>query len=167
MGSNPSYWKGPKLPVEYVSWYDCQEFIKKLNALTGQNFRLPTEAEWEYAARGGSKSQGYEYSGSNNLDDVAWYDSNSGDKTHDVATKKPNELGLFDMSGNVLEWCQDWYGRDYYSSSPSSNPTGPASGSYRVQRGGSWYDFASWLFRLGNNDLSGTRATQDGFRLAQ
>ena len=140
MGSNPSRWKGPKLPVENVSWDDCQEFVKKLNALTGQHFRLPTEAEWEYAARGGSKNHGYMYSGSNNVDDVAWYDGNSDHKTHDVATKQPNELGLYDMSGNVYEWCQDWYGRDYYSSSPSSNPTGPgsASGFGRVDRGGCW-----------------------------
>ena len=109
MGSNPSYWKGSKLPVEQVSWNDCQEFVKKLNALTGQKFRLPSEAEWEYAARGDSQSRGYKYSGSNNIDDVAWYDGNS-DKTHAVATKQPNELGIYDMSGNVLEWCQDWYG---------------------------------------------------------
>ncbi len=144
MGSNPSSFKGPKLPVEQVSWDDCQEFIRKLNELTGQNFRLPTEAEWEYAARGGSKSQGYKYSGSNNLDDVAWYgyDGNSGDRTHDVATKRANELGIYDMSGNVNEWCQDWFGENYYSSSPSSNPTGPASGSDRVSRGGSWPDDA-------------------------
>ena len=135
MGSNPSYEKGVKLPVDKVSWDDCQEFITKLNALTGQNFRLPTEAEWEYAARGGSKSQGYKYSGSNNLGDVAWYNGNSRDKIHDVATKQPNELGIFDMSGNVYEWCQDWYGENYYSSSPTSNPTGPASGSDRVDRG--------------------------------
>ena len=136
MGSNPSYWKGSKLPVEQVSWNDCQEFVKKLNALTGQNFRLPTEAEWEYAARGGSKSRGYKYSGSNNVDDVAWYDGNSGRKTHDVATKLPNELGLYDMSGNVWEWCQDWYGN--YTEGAQMDPAGPASGSYRVNRGGGW-----------------------------
>ena len=138
MGSNPSNWKGLKLPVETVSWNDCQTFITKLNALTGQQFRLPTEAEWEYAARGGSQSKGYTYSGSNSLDDVAWYSSNSGSKTHEVATKSPNELGIYDMSGNVFEWCQDWYGRSYYSSSVINNPTGPTSGSYRVNRGGSW-----------------------------
>ena len=140
MGSNPSYWKGSKLPVEQVSWNDCQEFIKKLNSLTGQNFRLPTEAEWEYAARGGSKSRGDKYSGSNNVDDVAWYYSNSGRQTHDVATKQPNELGLYDMSGNVWEWCQDWYGN--YTEGVQVDPAGPTSGSYRVPRGGGWYSGA-------------------------
>ena len=167
MGSNPSYWKGPKLPVENVSWDDCQEFVKKLNALTGLNFRLPTEAEWEYAARGGSKSQGYKYSGSNNLGDVAWYDDNSGWRTHDVATKQPNELGLYDMSGNGEEWCQDRYGEKYYRSSPSSNPTGPVSGSNRVYRGGGWSSFAS-SFRVAdrNGNLADFRNDNLGFRLA-
>ena len=136
MGSNPSDFKGDDLPVEEVSWNDCQTFLTKLNALTGRTFRLPTEAEWEYAARGGSKSRGTQYSGSSNLDEVAWYDGNSGSKTHAVKTKKANELGLYDMSGNVYEWCQDWYGS--YSSSAQTNPTGPASGSSRVSRGGSW-----------------------------
>ncbi len=136
MGSNPSYYKGDNLPVESVSWDDCQTFIRKLNQLTGATFRLPTEAEWEYAARGGNKSRGYQYSGSNNLNDVAWYTSNSGSKTHAVKTKQPNELGLYDMSGNVYEWCQDWYGS--YSSRAQTNPTGPSSGSNRVNRGGSW-----------------------------
>ena len=156
MGSNPSYFKGSNLPVENVSWYDCQTFVQKLNEMTGRRFRLPTEAEWEYAARGGSKCRGYKYSGSNQADDVAWYWENSGDRplsgnwdsdsviknncrTHDVKTKRANELGLYDMSGNVWEWCQDWYGS--YSSGSQTNPTGPASGSYRVDRGGSWrYD---------------------------
>ena len=146
MGNNPSYFKGDNLPVENVSWDDCQKFISKLNSLTGQNFRLPTEAEWEYAARGGRKSKGYKYSGSNNIDEVAWYANNSHTRTgwfgikkdqqpHPVATKQPNELGLYDMSGNVLEWCSDWDGD--YSSSSQTNPTGPNSGSYRVSRGGS------------------------------
>ena len=136
MGNNPSYFKGDNLPVECVSWDDCQKFISKLNSLTGQNFRLPTEAEWEFAARGGNNSNHYQYSGSNELGDVAWYYGNSGRKTHAVATKQPNELGLYDMSGNVWEWCSDWYGN--YSSS-QTNPTGPNSGSNRVHRGGSWY----------------------------
>lgn len=144
MGSNPSCMKGLKLPVETVSWNDCQTFISKLNQLTGEQFRLPTDAEWEYAARGGNQSKGYKYSGSKNLDDVAWYMSNSSEThEHEVATKAPNELGLYDMSGNVLEWCQDWYDRSYYSSSPINNPTGPTSGSYRVLRGGSWNDLSS------------------------
>lgn len=139
MGSNPSYFKGSKLPVEEVSWNDCQTFITKLIQLTGQQFRLPTEAEWEFAARGGNSSKGYKYSGSDNIDAVAWYTSNSSSKTHEVATKAPNELGIYDMSGNVWEWCQDWYNSSYYSSSPTSNPTGPTMGSNRVRRGGSWY----------------------------
>ncbi|MDD6902038.1 MAG: formylglycine-generating enzyme family protein [bacterium] len=136
MGSNPSYYSGTNLPVENVSWNDCQTFITKLNILTGKNFRLPTEAEWEYAARGGNKSQGYKYSGSNTIIDVAWYTSIRKSKTHPVATKAPNELGIYDMSGNVWEWCSDWYGD--YSSSSQSNPIGPASGSDRVLRGGGW-----------------------------
>ena len=137
MGSNPSTYKGKKHPVEMVSWNDCQEFIRKLNAKTGGQFRLPTEAEWEYAARGGKKSNGYKYSGSNTIDDVAWYTETTHDEgTHDVKTKQTNELGLYDMSGNVLEWCQDWI--DYYSSSSQSDPKGPLSGSDRVIRGGSW-----------------------------
>ncbi len=136
MGNNPSGFKDDNLPVEFVSWNDCQEFIGKLNRLTGKNFRLPTEAEWEYAARGGNKSQGYQYSGSNNLPDVAWYYENSGNKTHPVGTKQPNELGIYDMSGNVLEWCQDWKGN--YNSSAQTNPKSPESGSGRVLRGGSW-----------------------------
>ena len=111
MGNNPSEFKGDNLPVEQVSWKDCQKFLSKLNRITGKMFRLPTEAEWEYAARGGNKSRGYQYSGSNNLLDVAWYDDNSGRKTHAVGTKQPNELGIYDMSGNVCEWCQDWYGK--------------------------------------------------------
>lgn len=139
MGSNPSSFKGDRLPVESVSWDDCQKFIRKLNSITGKHFRLPTEAEWEFAARGGNYSKGYEYSGSDNLDDVAWYDGNSG-KPHDVATKQANELGIYDMSGNVWEWCQDWYGD--YSRSAQTNPTGPNSGSNRVFRGGSWFNFA-------------------------
>ena len=136
MGSNPSSFKGMKLPVEQVSWDDCQTFIRKLNQMTGKQFRLPTEAEWEYAARGGSKSRGYKYAGGNDLGSVAWYSGYSGRKTHDVGQKQPNELGLYDMSGNVWEWCQDWYGD--YSSSSQTNPKGPSSGSSRVRRGGSW-----------------------------
>ncbi|MBR1786991.1 MAG: SUMF1/EgtB/PvdO family nonheme iron enzyme [Paludibacteraceae bacterium] len=172
MGSNPSYFKGNSNPVEKVSWNDCKEFVSKLNKLTGMTFRLPTEAEWEYAARGGQKSKGYKYSGSNNLRDVAWYggqwngntydNGNSGERTHAVATKQPNELGIYDMSGNVWEWCQDWYG--LYSSSAQTNPQGASSGWYRVYRGGSWvygvyrgvsWDYGAWSCRVshrgGNN----------------
>ena len=140
MGSNPSTYKGAKHPVERVSWNDCQDFIRKLNAKTGRQFRLPTEAEWEYAARGGNKSKGYKYSGSNEIDKVAWYGNNSGGTTHDVGRKSPNELGLYDMSGNAWEWCEDWYGA--YSSSSQSDPKGPSSGSNRVCRGGSWFSLA-------------------------
>ena len=155
MGSNPSTFKGDDLPVEQVSWNDCQEFIGKLNGLTGKKFRLPTEAEWEYAARGGKKSRGYQYSGSSNISDVAWYDGNSGSKTRPVGTKQANELGIYDMSGNVFEWCQDREGS--YVSSSQTNPTGAVSGSYRVYRGGSWFYFARFCrssFRLsGTPDL--------------
>ena len=140
MGSNPSDFKGDNLPVENVSWNDIQEFITKLNAQTGKKFRLPTEAEWEYAARGGNQSKGYKYSGSDSIDEVAWYGDNSSSTTHPVGQKSPNELGIYDMSGNVFEWCQDWYGS--YSSEAQTNPTGPSSGSYRVLRGGSWYYYA-------------------------
>ena len=144
MGSNPSYFKGDNLPVEKVSWNDCQEFISKLNSLTGRKFRLPTEAEWEYAARGGKKRRGYQYSGSSNITDVAWYDGNSGSKTHPVGTKQANELGIYDMSGNVYEWCLDRYGS--YSSFSQANPTGSDSGSFRVYRGGGWAGDA-WFCR--------------------
>ena len=140
MGSNPSRFEGSDLPVECVSWNDCQEFIQKLNRLTGRNFRLPTEAEWEFACRGGNNSRGYKYSGSNNLGSVAWYNDNSGGQTHPVGTKAPNELGIFDMSGNVWEWCSDWYAN--YTSYSQTNPTGPLSGSNRVCRGGCWCDGA-------------------------
>ena len=140
MGSNPSNFKGAQKPVESVSWNDCQEFVSRLNSLTGKNFRLPTEAEWEYAARGGNKSLHYKYSGSDNIDEVAWYNNNSGRSTHAVGTKSPNELGIYDMSGNVWEWCSDWYGG--YSAGAQTNPQGPSSGSYRVLRGGSWINYA-------------------------
>jgi formylglycine-generating enzyme required for sulfatase activity len=142
MGSNPSSAKGDNLPVENVSWTAVQEFIKKLNSKTGKNYRLPTEAEWEYAARGGSKSKGYKYSGSNDtdydLDKVAWFygDAVFGEP-NPVGKKLPNELGIYDMSGNVCEWCSDWYGA--YSASAQENPTGGDSSSYvRVYRGGCW-----------------------------
>ena len=165
MGSNPSQIKGDNLPVETVDWNDCQGFISKLNAMTGKRFRLPTEAEWEYAARGGKKSRGYQYSGSNTLGDVAWYDGNSGFKTHAVGTKQPNELGIYDMAGNVLEWCQDRYGS--YSSSPQTNPTRAVGGAGRVNRGGSWYSSArdcrtSFRSTLVTSDI---RSDDLGFRL--
>lgn len=143
-GRTPSSFKGDQRPVESVSWNYCQEFIKKLNQKTGKKFRLLTEAEWEYAARGGKKTKGYEYAGSNNINEVAWYDKNAYDKgssspdygTHPVKQKKPNELGIYDMCGNIWEWCQDWYG-DYKKGS-QTNPTGLTSGCSRVRRGGGW-----------------------------
>ncbi len=136
MGDNPSYRQGDNLPVEQVSWASCQTFISRLNSLTGKQFRLPTEAEWEYAASGGAQSRGYKYSGSHTPGEVAWYTTNSGSRTHEVGSKQPNELDIYDMSGNVWEWCSDWYGG--YGSNPQSNPTGDASGWFRVYRGGGW-----------------------------
>ena len=139
MGSNPSYFKGSNYPVEVVSWKDCQKFIENLNYLTGLRFSLPTEAQWEYAARGGKHSKGYKYAGSNNIEDVAWYDDNGGGTTHLVGMKKPNELGLYDMSGNVWEWCSDKYGKNYYKELTTYiDPMGSTKGSDRVRRGGSW-----------------------------
>ncbi len=166
MGSNPSYYKGSRKPVVNVNWSDCQEFIKKLNSLTGLNFALPTEAQWEYAARGGNKSRGYKYSGSNDIESVAWYTNNSGSETHPVGLKTPNELGLYDMSGNVYEWCQDWDG-SYYSLNSSTNPTGLSTGSYRVLRGGSWHNGARSC-RVSNRDDYGPgyRSNLNGLRLA-
>ena len=136
MENNPSTFYGVKRPVENVNWEDCQVFIKKLNALTGRKYRLPYEAEWEFAARGGNRSMGYKYSGSNNINDVAWYKGNSSNMTHEVGLKKPNELGLYDMTGNVLEFCQDYYME--YDGNAQTNPTGPKSGFFRVYRGGGW-----------------------------
>lgn len=166
MGSNPSNFKGANKPVENVSWDDCQDFVRKLNQKTGQSFRLPTEAEWEYAARGGNRSLGYKYSGSKKLDDVAWYTKTTKDKgTRDVKTKQANELGLYDMSGNVWEWCQDWFGE--YSSGSQTNPTGPSSGSHRVRRGGSWDNSAGYC-RVSNrnHDTPDYRSYRLGLRLA-
>ena len=167
MGSNPSSNKaGNDYPVEMVSWEDCQEFIRKLNDRTGLTFRLPTEAEWEYAARGGRKRRGYKYSGSNSIGDVAWYIDNSGYETHPVGRKSPNELGLYDMSGNVYEWCNDWYG-SYYNSS-QTNPIGPYSGFYRVLRGGCCSFLDEWFCRVscrGHSYDPGGRFSNVGLRL--
>lgn len=165
MGDNPSHWKGDSLPVEQVSWNDCHEFIKQLNKKTGEIFRLPTEAEWEYAARGGRDSQGFLYIGSNFIGEVAWYDVNSDSKTHPVKQMAANELGLYDMSGNVWEWCQDWYGG--YGSSAQTNPQGPSSGSYRVLRGGSWSNGAQRCRLAYRNNFSPSESYYYiGFRLA-
>ena len=165
MGNNPSAVKGGNLPVEQVSWDDCQEFIRKLNKITGENFCLPTEAQWEFAARGGKKSKGYKYSGSNDINSVAWYNENSDDKTHPVATKQANILGIYDMSGNVLEWCQDWYGK--YTSAAVTDPIGASSGSKRVHRGGGWcFAPSSCHYAYRFNDMPTVTADILGLRLA-
>lgn len=165
MGSNPACRKGKGKPVECVSWNDCQTFISKLNSLTSKNFRLPTEAEWEFACRGGVNSQGYKYGGSNILDNVAWYKDNSVSDTHEVARKSPNELGIYDMSGNVYEWCSDWYGP--YSNTHQANPKGINSGSKRVIRGGSWFGGERQCSSLVRDDYTPDRSDYYiGLRLA-
>lgn len=182
MGSNPCYFKGNDLPVETVSWDDCQEFLIKLNQKTGKKYRLPTEAEWEFAARGGNFSKGFRYAGSNDLNQVGWSVENSGSKmipanpssdlvvqnkccTHKVGQKEANELGLYDMSGNVLEWCHDWMST--YASKEQVNPSGPLSGSMRVRRGGSWR-FEEQLCHVSQRtaDLPSRLNRYVGFRLA-
>ncbi|MBR1928763.1 MAG: formylglycine-generating enzyme family protein [Paludibacteraceae bacterium] len=170
MGSNPSYFKkGDNYPVERVSWNDCQDFIRRLNnmlssELGGKRFSLPTEAQWEYAARGGKKSGHYKYAGSNNIGSVAWYTDNSGSRTHPVGKKSANELGLYDMTGNVWEWCQDWVG--IYTGGSQTNPIGAASGSDRVFRGGSWFSRARSCRVSSRYDFSpGNRDSDLGLRL--
>ena len=159
MGDNPSNYKSSNCPVEQVSWDRCQVFINRLNQLTGKKFRLPTEAEWEYAARGGNKGKGYKYSGSNSLSNVAWYSENSGNRTHIVASKSPNELGLYDMSGNVYEWCQDVLSK-YDGGSYSGSPL-------RVYRGGCWTTSnGSCRVSYRSADLNSYRSLGVGLRLA-
>jgi formylglycine-generating enzyme required for sulfatase activity len=164
MGNNPSHFKGARHPVECVSWDDVQVFLERLNAQTGINYRLPTEAEWEYAARGGKYSQGFKYSGGDDLEKVAWFDKNSGQTTHEAGLQQPNELDLYDMSGNLWEWCSDWYGS--YSSDSQTNPVGPANGAYRVLRGGSWI-FNAQGWRVSDRGFSSPvlRSSIFGFRL--
>ncbi len=189
MHENPNFFDGENQPVDQVSWDDCQLFIRRLNQLTGKNFRLPTEAEWEYAARGGRKSKGYKYSGGDDINNVGWFWKNSGDKylsgriddgnpfnggklysnncrPHDVKGKSPNELGLYDMSGNVWEWCQDYW--DYsYSSGSQTNPKGPLSGDCHVLRGGGW-NSEEKTCRVSNRivNFPGLQYGYTGFRLA-
>lgn len=185
MGTNPSYFNGSdNLPVEKVSWYDAVKYCNALSVAEGldpcyvidrnnttcdftkNGYRLPTEAEWEYAARGGNQSQGYKYAGSDNSDEVAWYEQNSDKRTHEVGTKKPNELGLYDMSGNVWEWCWDRF--NYYDSSSVSDPTGPETGLSRVLRGGGWKDFyQEWRVTSRENLSTGTFHRELGFRLVR
>ena len=149
MGGNPSRFKGPRNPVEQVSWDDCQVFLEKLNAKAGKEpgkFALPTEAQWEYACRAGSGGRYCFGDDESRLGDYAWHSMNAGDRTHPVGEKKPNAWGLYDMHGNVWEWCADWYDGRYYTTLPSDDPTGPTGGSYRVCRGGCWY-YPSWHCR--------------------
>ena len=164
MENNPSGFKNENHPVEYVSWNDCQKFLQKLNSLTGKTFRLPTEAEWEYTARGGNMSIGYKYAGGNFLNDIACYANTT---TSAVKMKLPNELGLYDMSGNVWEWCSDWYSNSYYGPSFSINPQGPSSGLGRVLRGGCWTSGAV-LCRVTSRTHNDPDTHNDrcGFRLA-
>ncbi len=169
MGDNPSYFKncGDNCPVENVSWYEVQEFIERLNSKSGKKYRLPTEAEWEYAARSGGKRE--KYAGTNSdadLGSYAWYIMNSGSKTHPVGQKQPNGLGLYDMSGNVWEWVSDRYDQNYYKNSPRNNPKGPSSGSYRVLRGGSWSGVPNAIRASYRFDINpSTRNYNYGFRL--
>lgn len=165
MGTNPSFFKGDNLPVENVSWNECKAFITKLNRLTGKRFRLPTEAEWEYAAYGGPENQGYMFSGGNDQTKVACYAGNSNGKTKPVGSKQPNELGIYDMSGNVAEWCQDWFGK--YTSGLKTNPKGPSSGTLKIYRGGS-YKSDAWYVNCIYRSKANTNTKQNsiGFRLA-
>lgn len=164
MGENPSVYKyysySDNMPVENVSWDDCQEFLRRLSELLGAEFTLPTEAQWEYAARGGQQSNGYKYSGSNNVDDVAWIWTNCSVRLHEVATKSPNELGIYDMSGNVSEWCQDWYDENYYNNSPLNNPQGPSEGDSRILRGGNWHNY-EWYARTSHRMCLNPFNTED------
>ena len=166
MDINPSNFKGDNLPVENVSWIDCQTFILKLNKFTGNEYRLPTEAEWEFAAKGGIYGSFFNYSGSNFIDDVGWCDANSQNITHPVAQKAANKLGLFDMSGNVSEWCSDWLGN--YKNYEETNPSGPSTGTYRAFRGGG-YILNEQCCRVSrrSGDLPESRYFSLGFRLVR
>lgn len=172
--NNPSYWKGNTLPVERVSWMECHRFIVRLNKYLaselpeGYHFALPSEAQWEYAARGGLKSAGVRYAGSNDLKQIAWFYDNSSQRTHDVRIKTANELGIFDMSGNVWEWCEDWYDENFYAENTDwNNPMNNQETSYRVQRGGSW-NYAASYSRCATRDRGSihTRYEDCGFRVA-
>lgn len=164
----PIQFKGcPNCPVENVSWDDAMKFIERLNQITAKRFRLPTEAEWEFAARGGLKSRNYLYSGSNDLDIVGWNIKNSKKRTHPVGQKQPNELGIYDMSGNVFEWCFDWYGQKYYLESPKLNPQGPILGNNKILRGGTWaLPYSHCEIRSRNFGHKHKKSAFNGFRLA-
>ncbi|MGV8135998.1 MAG: formylglycine-generating enzyme family protein [Mangrovibacterium sp.] len=165
--SKPDDWMGRgNRPVVNVSWDDAVAYCRWLSQKTGKHYRLPTEAEWEYAARGGNKSKGYKYSGSSTTDNVAWSSENSDNKPHPVGQKQPNELGIYDMSGNVWEWCSDWYDVNYYDYSPQNNPTGPSSGSLRVRRGGCWHYYPDYC-RVSYRDYCSPNSSYriNGFRV--
>ncbi|MBO4582145.1 MAG: SUMF1/EgtB/PvdO family nonheme iron enzyme [Bacteroidales bacterium] len=167
MDFNPSHFSGEDLPVEQVNWYSCQQFVQKLSERTGKVFRLPTEAEWEFAARGGVKSEGFKYSGSNNINEVAWHDEDwDRGSTHPVGTKAPNELGIYDMSGNVREWCQDWYANAYSAAAPLNMENNPAVKVNKVLRGGGWLSYAGNC-RVSNRNYSNpqTGYSNIGFRV--
>jgi formylglycine-generating enzyme required for sulfatase activity len=172
--NNPSYWKGNTLPVERVSWAECQRFVNRLNKYLakelpeGYRFALPSEAQWEYAARGGLKSEGTRYAGGNDLNTLSWFYDNSDQRTHDVRVKAANELGVFDMSGNVWEWCQDFYSENYYAENQDwDNPLNSQENSYYVQRGGSW-NFAAPYQRCAKRDYGSQHSRYEdcGFRVA-
>ena len=172
--NNPSYWKGSMLPVERVSWAECQRFVNRLNKHfaselpQGYRFALPSEAQWEYAARGGNKSEGTRYSGGNNLNSLAWFYDNSNERTHDVRVKTANELGIFDMSGNVWEWCQDWFDENYYAENHDwNNPINDQEATHYVLRGGSW-NYAAPYSRCATRNYGSlhTRYEDCGFRIA-
>jgi sulfatase modifying factor 1 len=166
MPGSPSWGWRDNHPIVNVSWHDCVAYCNWLGEKYGGDWRLPTEAEWEYAARGGNKSQGYKYAGSHDLESVAWFEDNSGGQINSIGRKRPNELGLYDMSGNVWEWCRDWYDVGYYNNSPSSNPRGPSTGSRRVLRGGSWSNSAEdCRVALRFYNAPGDRIYTDGFRV--
>ena len=170
MGNHPSLHENcDDCPVENVSWNEAQEFVEKLNKKTKKKYRLPTEAEWEFAARGGNISKNFSYSGSNNSTDVSWSEENSNGTSQRVGQKVPNELGLYDMSGNVSEWCADYYDKQYYNNSATDNPQGPTSGSARVRRGGSWADKAKDNNRSTCRNFSTPEVHQNynGFRLCR
>lgn len=171
---NSTYGLGDLYPANFISWDNCQAFITRLNELTGRAFRMPTEAEWDFAARGGNKSEGFIFSGSNTLDDVAWYASNAytvgasspNYGTHEVATKSPNELGIYDMTGNVWEWCADWYQDSYGSSASVNDPTGPNAGTTHVIRGGGWSNAAQDCRSFFRMSPSTNSSSAMGLRLA-
>ena len=188
MGTNPSKTKQANLPVEQVDWQDAVEFCNKLSELEGlkkcytgtgdgtrcdfkaNGYRLPTEAEWEFAARGGNKSEDYTYAGADKLGEIAWYAPNSDGRTHEVGTKAPNELGLYDMSGNVYEWCWDWYDSGFYSRSPNTDVHGPSSGTERIRRSGSFFNYdgnCSISYRRGSKPQKPEYAYTIGFRIVR